>query len=710
MVILSFPRIELLILSGFVDAFRDACESLVGSRINNLVKVLDHGVFESQPYAVLQNITYESLESKFRRGADSAQQPTLDSVLDWAAPLAVCLDELHEAGFIHSNVRPSSVHIGSQQVLLGDFITELSLQRMSKFKGAISTLNVDSYLAPEYLKSNYTASYDQYLLATLLYQALANKPPFDEAKSGEEYRMHVATQVAEQLSNVRSDLSLVSEVLDTALQRNPLKRFSSCRELISRLQETQAQKPPVVTLKPAQQELPMRDVEKVTKQSVITPTRNKADANREGGLKGLVLLGGGILLSVAAVYIVMNHNNADQVMSNPSKIKGINEVLEEQVSESNQLPQKIQAVEVSNADKVDQGSVEVAASKEVDSKQVNVVELSNLIEQEALLAQSETTQTAEDLTQIIQEKMKQAEVSGSESIEDVQSQSAEDKDAFLALTAAISSSVNAAQKEFIESQNQSESESVTESESQAPIDIAAITNEVSAAVSDSPDLNAQALDDERLNQELLAAEALVREKEAIAAQALAREKEVTAAQALAKEREAKKAEEAAAEEERSTTTAEERGQPVVIQASQEEEADKDTTGPEVANNSNQVVVTERERIRAFKEKELARIKAVTNDCVIGSKVHREAASGNLAFVKACMAVGVDPNLTNGNRWTLLHIAARSGHLNMSKLLVAKGGRVNEKSSNGLTALDMATAQRQTKVINYLKARGGVTTR
>jgi hypothetical protein len=117
--------------------------------------------------------------------------------------------------------------------------------------------------------------------------------------------------------------------------------------------------------------------------------------------------------------------------------------------------------------------------------------------------------------------------------------------------------------------------------------------------------------------------------------------------------------------------------------------------------------TERERIRAIKARELARIKAITDDCVIGGKIHREAAVGNLAYVKNCMSVGVNPDLTQSNRWTVLHIAARNGHLNMAKLLVAQGAQINAKAADGSTPLDMAIASRHQSLQRFLASRGGV---
>ena len=576
LVVLSFPKIELLILPGFANAFKDACENLAGSRVSSLIKVLGNGVFEAQPYAVLQNITVETLESVFQRNAHSTLPATVDSALCWATPLAVCLDELHESDYIHSNIRPSNIYIGSQQLLLGDFITEFTLQQMGKFKGAISTLGVGNYLAPEYLKSNYTPSYDQYLLATLIYQALANKPPFSELITDEEYRMQVATKVAEPLSSIRPELSAVSEVIAKALQRNPLNRFSSCRELIFKLQE--AQKSSALALKPE------KPSEEIFAESIIKPPKyTDISKQNDNNKKNLMWLGLIFLSSLVMAYTVLNQNRADYITSTKateaSKVKN-NIVMATELESFDQNMQIGDRKIIIKTENNDQPEMAIEGEQIETTKQLSVVGLEKLNEQESLLAQAEVKENLEDVLQLIKENKVQAQL------------------------------------------------------------------EINSEKLLSPVAGDKQVSPEELEEYALAI--MVDE-------------------------------------------------PIIDV--------QESTG-----FSNQAALIERQRIRIFKEKELARIETVTNDCVVGGKVHREAASGNLAFVKSCMAVGVDPNLTNGNRWTLLHIAARSGYLNMSKLLVAKGVRINAKSAGGLTALDMASDQRQSKMVSYLKTRGGVTTR
>ncbi len=682
LVILSFPRMALLTLPGFADVFKDACHSLTGLRINNVAKVLDNGVYESRPYAVLQYISHQPLATVLRHNKASSQTSSLDTVLDWATPLAVSLDEIHEADYMHGNIRPESIYLGAQQLILGDFITELTLQRMGKFKSAVDALDIDNYLAPEYLKSHYTPNYDQYLLATLIYEALAGQAPFGGSGSGDEYRMNVATQVPEPLSKHRPELSAVSEVLATALERNPINRYSSCRELISKLTAAQEVTPAIVPLKPAANTQSVEAAGELVKEPIITSIRQEGGAPKSK--KGLVMWLGGLLLgSVAVAYTVMNRNEPKQVAApsltaqSPTEKAVVIPVNAEGASSEGATST---AVHAGAAQQVVKGGTDsdTAGKAKAGSKQPT-----QPTEQEPSRAQSDGTTPAN---------------AGADAVD------------IAALSNVINQAVNAGQQEFLASQQ----EQMTHRQGEREAD-ANGRQEVSEATRQARE-TAQA----NLNQELLTVEALVNRREAQAKAAAERR-----AAAEAKKKEERQATERRQQQQaRHQSQDEQQTQHNQSQHEQQpntsevntaharpdsEQANTGAATEGVATTSEQAGLSERERIRAVKQKKLARIKAITDNCVIGGKIHREAAAGNLAFVKSCMAVGVDPNIAQSNRWTLLHIAARSGHLNMAKLLIAKGARVNAKSAEGLTALDMAISQRKEKMANYLKTRGGLRT-
>jgi hypothetical protein len=130
----------------------------------------------------------------------------------------------------------------------------------------------------------------------------------------------------------------------------------------------------------------------------------------------------------------------------------------------------------------------------------------------------------------------------------------------------------------------------------------------------------------------------------------------------------------------------------------------------IAEKSFEQMQQERKKLQAIKAEKIARISSVTKDCTTNGKIHRQVEKGNLAYVKNCLSFGIDPNVSQGNQRSLLHLASSGGYLNMAKLLLAKGADINAKAVDGKTPLDMANEKNQERLVNYLRSRGGVTTR
>ena len=99
LVVITFPRMELQTLPGFTASFAESCQKLMKARLNGIIKILDHGEYDSQPYAVLQYFTHETLGSILTSNRQRQKKSTVEEVLDWARPLAVTLDELHGLGY-----------------------------------------------------------------------------------------------------------------------------------------------------------------------------------------------------------------------------------------------------------------------------------------------------------------------------------------------------------------------------------------------------------------------------------------------------------------------------------------------------------------------------------------------------------------------------------------------------------------------------------
>lgn len=718
-VLLSFPKTELLIIPGFNAAFKDAWEHLSRARLNGMVKIIGGGIYESHPYAILQHTNHPTLLQLVKQ-ADVQQSP--EAILNWATPLAVILDELHQADYVHSHLRPDSVQIGSQQqVIIGDFITEFALQRLGKFKDALTTLNASDYLAPEFIKSNYTGSYDQYLLATLIYWALSGKAPF-ASDLGEDYRMRVATTRVPSLPLTPDYSQSFVDVLDQALERNPTKRFTDCREFVNRLQTAlQAEPKPVaqVDVIPEPLEITTAESAPVAKSALVgmkavaiesIPDKSTAAAEQSAAMieeaiiaerayqepvekagKKHLLWWLVVLLGVAGTaYTMLNSHDADQITASGTRSS------------------EPAVVEVRPANA---GTAVVSPPASASSEILKNVSAPN--------SASVNTETAVSAsTSGLDEGVDESANGAGENMPDQTVASS--------ATAAMTNSdaAEATETTTLNANGVLQSEDPVADPEQLPVEslgASAVSEEGAESLEVIAEQTDQAVDNEALQEpaivdtrvnvvspegeeqllasEIAAAQALINE---VSVPAVAGGNNVVAQTSQDAPPEATSAAQSAIEPAPQSQARSRNISPSPV-ASQTVVTTQPATNIPPQNSAQ----TERERIRAIKARELARIKAITDDCVIGGKIHREAAVGNLAYVKNCMSVGVNPDLTQSNRWTVLHIAARNGHLNMAKLLVAQGAQINAKAADGSTPLDMAIASRHQSLQRFLASRGGV---
>lgn len=761
-VILSFPKTELLIIPGFNAAFKDGWQHLSRARLNGLVKIIGGGVYESHPYAIIQHTNHPTLQQLLKE-AGGTQSP--EAVLNWATPLAVILDELHQADYVHSHLRPDSVQIGTQQqIIIGDFITEFALQRLGKFKDALTTLNASDYLSPEFIKSNYSGSYDQYLLATLIYWALSGKAPF-YSDLGEDYRMRVATIRVPSLPGSEDYSGSFVEVLDKALERNPIKRFDDCREFVNNLRDAIQSQPKLVEMKAVEiesiEEKPKDDstktvgmkavvIETVVAKPKVTRLKTAAsDADpiiaerayeepvEKAGKQHLLwwLL---VLVGVAgAAYMVLTHN-ADQITSNNVRNEpvaaelgssAVMSIADQQGSDgmaaADRAASAVQGADSAVDSNVAANSTDVVAAGVVEGQPGNSNE-GEVTQATALngLGQTASEDPVADPEQLPLDAMV-SDAAETDPTSDDTGASAQSTDTAVAIgqtenpESAGPDANGLPVDENTGEVNADAANGVTESDGQPATGetISAVGTEGDQSLDNESAPEAPRVVDTRFNAVSPQGEEQLLASEIAAAQALLNETNTPPASTVTSADDFGAASDTNLPNPTTEVVPEVTSQPAAVvqppaRSRNSSPPSSIATVQTPVAQSRPVVAqaapqTERERIRAVKARELARIKSITDDCVIGGKMHREAAAGNLGYVKNCMSVGVSPDITQSNRWTMLHIAARSGHLNMAKLLVAQGAQVNAKAADGSTPLDMAVAARHPSLERFILSRGGV---
>lgn len=158
-------------------------EARVAAQVNHpaIVSILDVGTLETgEPYLVMERlIGHDLAECLGTWGAIS-----LDDALAILEPLADALEHLHAVGIVHRDVKPANVFVlegAPMRVKLLDFglalLDDAAYVRLTQRGIVVGTAE---YLAPEIARgAPATPSSDIYSLASVAYELLAGRPPFD---------------------------------------------------------------------------------------------------------------------------------------------------------------------------------------------------------------------------------------------------------------------------------------------------------------------------------------------------------------------------------------------------------------------------------------------------------------------------------------------------------------------------------------------------
>ncbi|HET6576067.1 MAG TPA: serine/threonine-protein kinase [Fimbriiglobus sp.] len=198
---------------------------------DNLVAV--HQVAEDEtsglPFLVMQLVNGESLDQRLRRVGRLSVCEVVRIGMQTAAGLAAA----HSQGLIHRDIKPGNILIeaGTEKVKLTDFglakaTEDLRLTRSGFVAGT------PLYMAPEQARGDEVdARADLFSLGSVLYEALAGKPPF-EGKTPLAVLRRVADEAHPRLRKVNPEVpGWLEETIDRLLEKEPRDRFQSASDV-----------------------------------------------------------------------------------------------------------------------------------------------------------------------------------------------------------------------------------------------------------------------------------------------------------------------------------------------------------------------------------------------------------------------------------------------------------------------------------------------
>src|SRR5207248_5436371 len=229
----------------------------------NIVRVLDFAVEDDQPYLVMDYAPNGSLRERHPAGS----RLQLDSIIVYVAQVASALQFAHDKGFVHRDVKPENMLLGTRsEVLLSDVGISVFASRTepqySTNQIAQSVAGTSRYMAPEQLQGHPQPASDQYALGVVVYEWLCGTSPFHGTLI--EVAMQHLTMPPKPLREQIPELTpAIEHVVLQALAKEPEQRFTRVQHFAEALQNAAlAASTPVTFPAPVEEPKVLRNVVK----------------------------------------------------------------------------------------------------------------------------------------------------------------------------------------------------------------------------------------------------------------------------------------------------------------------------------------------------------------------------------------------------------------------------------------------------------------
>ena len=229
------------LLTGQEGRERFRREARVLAKLNHPHIASVYDVIESKgsDYIVMELVAGESLAAKLRAG----QLPIAEAT-SFAAQIAEALEEAHEQGVIHRDLKPGNVMItpkGQAKVLdfgLAKLFAPLSTDPALSVSDNRMLMGTPRYMSPEQaLGRKLDARTDLWSLGVLFYESLSGATPF-QGTSNIAILNAVMTESFTPLREIRPDFpAFAGTIVTHALHKDPEQRYASAREMSADLQK-----------------------------------------------------------------------------------------------------------------------------------------------------------------------------------------------------------------------------------------------------------------------------------------------------------------------------------------------------------------------------------------------------------------------------------------------------------------------------------------
>jgi Tol biopolymer transport system component/tRNA A-37 threonylcarbamoyl transferase component Bud32 len=216
--------------------FEREARALVKLSHTNIVKIIDYGEFEGQPFLVMPYFRGGTLKDLMRGKPIHYQEAAR-----LLSPIAQALSYAHQAKIIHRDIKPANILIDETgNPMLTDFgIAKILDEEMPlNLTGTSSVVGTPEYMAPEQV-SNHSVDHrvDIYALGVVFYEMVTGRKPFQADTPVAVLFKHVSDPLPRPSSFVSNLPEEVEYFLFKALAKRPEDRYQDMAEFNKGLQK-----------------------------------------------------------------------------------------------------------------------------------------------------------------------------------------------------------------------------------------------------------------------------------------------------------------------------------------------------------------------------------------------------------------------------------------------------------------------------------------
>lgn len=235
----AFPPGE---VERVLKRFEREARALATLSHTNIVRVIEYGKHEDEPYLVMEYVPGGTLKQKLGRPI-----PWWEA-LELVIPIAQALQYAHSLGIVHRDIKPSNILLTQAGVPM---LTDFGIAKVLNPEDGL-TLNTTTgvgmgtpdYMSPEQgLGEQVDARTDIYSLGVVLYEMLTGRKPFNADTAMAVIVKHINDPLHKPSHSVSGLPGSVDSLLMKALAKKPESRYQDMGEFASAMEKLIANAP-----------------------------------------------------------------------------------------------------------------------------------------------------------------------------------------------------------------------------------------------------------------------------------------------------------------------------------------------------------------------------------------------------------------------------------------------------------------------------------